>query len=109
MARRRAIGATWTNGGKWGGGFAFASTNQCIVVATNSAALKYYATNVMVLEAVKRAGKVDGPSIKDALKATDMAVVSGQVKFDGDRNPIKSAVVIEIKGGKFVYRSTVNP
>ena len=72
------------------------------------ACLAYDAT-YLVLDAVKRAGKVDGPAIKDALKATDMAVVSGQVKFDGDRNPIKSAVVIEIKGGKFVYRSTVNP
>jgi len=72
------------------------------------ACLAYDAT-YLVLDAVKRAGKTDGPAIKDALKATDMAVVSGQVKFDGDRNPVKSAVVIEIKNAKFVYRATVNP
>ena len=72
------------------------------------ACLAYDAT-YLVLDAVKRAGKADGPAIKDALKATDMAVVSGQVKFDADRNPVKSAVVIEIKNAKFVYRSTVNP
>ena len=72
------------------------------------ACLAYDAT-YLVLNAVKTAGKTDGPAVRDALKATDMAVVSGQVKFDEERNPVKSAVVIEIKGGKFVYRSTVNP
>jgi len=72
------------------------------------ACLAYDAT-YLVLNAAKTAGKLEGPAIKDALKATDMAVVSGQVKFDENRNPVKSAVVIEIKGGKFVYRATVNP
>jgi branched-chain amino acid transport system substrate-binding protein len=63
----------------------------------------------LVFDAIKRAGKTDGPSIKAALAATDMAVVSGQVKFDADRNPVKSAVIVEVKNGKFVYRATVNP
>jgi len=72
------------------------------------ACLAYDAT-YLVLNAVEKAGKADGPAIRDALKATDMAVVSGQVKFDENRNPVKSAVVIEIKGGKFVYRASVNP
>ena len=62
-----------------------------------------------MLDAVKRAGKPDGAAIRDALKNTDMSVVSGQVKFDADRNPVKSAVIIEIKGGKQVFRATVNP
>jgi len=72
------------------------------------ACLAYDATNLM-LDAVKRAGKVDGSAIRDALKSTDMGVVSGQVKFDQDRNPVKSAVIIEIKGGKQVFRASVNP
>jgi branched-chain amino acid transport system substrate-binding protein len=72
------------------------------------ACLAYDATNLM-LDAVKRAGKTDGAAIKDALKATDMSLVSGQVKFDDDRNPVKSAVIIEIKGGKQVFRASVNP
>ncbi len=72
------------------------------------ACLAYDATNLM-LDAVKRAGKPDGSAIRDALKNTDMSVVSGQVKFDADRNPIKSAVIIEIKGGKQVFRASVNP
>ena len=63
----------------------------------------------LMFDAIKRAGKLDGPSIKAALAATDMTVVSGQVKFDSDRNPVKSAVIVEVKNGKFVYRATVNP
>ncbi|HUX39518.1 MAG TPA: ABC transporter substrate-binding protein, partial [Rectinemataceae bacterium] len=72
------------------------------------AALGYDAMNIM-LDAIKRAGKTDGASIRDALKATDIAVVSGQVKFDANRDPIKSAVVIAIQNGQQVYKTTVNP
>ncbi|HOX31997.1 MAG TPA: ABC transporter substrate-binding protein [Spirochaetales bacterium] len=72
------------------------------------AALGYDAMYIM-LDAIKRAGKADGVKIKEALAKTDLAVVSGQVKFDANRNPIKAAAIIEIKGGKQVYRTTVNP
>jgi hypothetical protein len=35
--------------------------------------------------------------------------VGGQIKFDEFRNPVKSAVIIEMKGGQQVYKATVNP
>ncbi len=63
----------------------------------------------LLFDAIKRAGKLDGPSIKAALAATDMQVVSGKVKFEENRNPLKSAAIVEVKNGKFVYRTTVNP
>ena len=72
------------------------------------AALGYDATNVM-LDAIKRAGSTEGDKIKAAMQATDLKTVTGHVKFDSDRNPVKSAVIIEIKGGKQVFRTTVNP
>ena len=72
------------------------------------AALAYDAGNIMV-NAIKSAGKVDGDAIKNALAATNLAAVSGQITFDSNRNPVKSAVIIEIKDGKQVYRTTVNP
>jgi len=72
------------------------------------AALGYDAMNIM-LDSIKRAGKTDGKSIRDAMKATDLQTVSGTVKFDANRNPVKSAVIIEIKGGQQVYKTTVNP
>jgi len=72
------------------------------------AALAYDATYLM-LTAIKTANSTDGTKIRDALKAIDLQVVSGRVKFDENRNPIKSAVIIEIKGGKQTYRTTVAP
>ena len=72
------------------------------------AALGYDATNLM-LDAINRAGSTDGTAIQGALVKTDLKVVTGQVKFDGDRNPVKSAVIIELKGGQQVYKTTVAP
>ena len=72
------------------------------------AALAYDAANIM-LDAVNRAGSMDGAAIQGALVKTDLKVVTGQVKFDGERNPVKSAVIIEIKGGQQVYKTTVAP
>jgi branched-chain amino acid transport system substrate-binding protein len=62
-----------------------------------------------MLDAIQRAGSTDGDKIKAALVATDLKTVTGQVKFDDHRNPVKSAVIIEIKGGKQTFKTTVNP
>lgn len=73
------------------------------------AALAYDAC-LVVGDAIKRAGKLDSTAIRDAMAATKNLVgVSGMLTFDANRNPIKSAVILEVKGGKFVYRDTVNP
>lgn len=72
------------------------------------AALGYDATYIL-LDAIKRAGSTSGVAIRDALAKTNINVVSGTIKFDANRNPIKSAVIIEIKNGKQVYKATVNP
>jgi branched-chain amino acid transport system substrate-binding protein len=72
------------------------------------AALGYDAMNVM-LDSIQRAGSTDGAAIRDAMAKADLKTVTGQVKFDADRNPVKSAVIIEIKGGKQVFKTTVNP
>ena len=72
------------------------------------AVLAYDSVNLMC-DAIKRAGKTEGPAIKVALAATDMDVVSGHIKFDKERNPVKSVGIFEIKGGKQVYKTGVNP
>ena len=72
------------------------------------AVLAYDAMNI-TLNAIKTAGKTDGAAIKDALAATDLDAVTGHIKFDADRNPIKSAVIIKISNGQQVYETTVNP
>ncbi|MCX8059165.1 MAG: ABC transporter substrate-binding protein [Spirochaetes bacterium] len=72
------------------------------------AALAYDAAYIM-FDAIKRAGSTVGEKIRDALKVTNINVASGLVKFDEKRNPIKSAVIIQIKNGQQVYYTTVNP
>jgi branched-chain amino acid transport system substrate-binding protein len=72
------------------------------------ATLAYVATDIM-LDAFTRAGTTDGPAVKDALAKTDLACVTGQIRFDDHRNPVKAAVIIQIKDGKQVYKATVQP
>lgn len=72
------------------------------------AVLAYDGANIL-FDAIKRAGKTDSAAIRDALAATKIDTVTGSITFDEKRNPIKSVVILEIKGGKQVYRATVNP
>jgi branched-chain amino acid transport system substrate-binding protein len=72
------------------------------------AALAYDAGKIL-FAAIEKAGSTDGAKIKDALNQTDIKVVSGQIKYDKDRNPIKSAVIIKVENGKQVFVKKVNP
>jgi branched-chain amino acid transport system substrate-binding protein len=73
-----------------------------------NACMAYDATHLL-LDAVRRAGSSEGKAIRDALQATDLEVVSGRIKFDQNRNPVKPAAVIEVKNGTFRYHSTIQP
>ncbi len=70
--------------------------------------LAYDAANIM-LSAVKRANSAHGPAIRDTLQATRINTVCGPLTFDQNRNPIKAAVIVQIKNGKQVYFATINP
>ncbi len=72
------------------------------------AALAYDASNLM-FDAIKRAGSTDGAAIRDAMAKANFKAVSGTITFDANRNPIKAAVIIEIKGGQQAYKATVQP
>jgi branched-chain amino acid transport system substrate-binding protein len=68
-----------------------------------------YDSGKILVDAIKRAGSTDGTKIRDALAATKLDVVTGTISYDADRNPVKSAVIVQMKGGVQVYRATVNP
>jgi branched-chain amino acid transport system substrate-binding protein len=69
-----------------------------------------YDAAVVLFDAVKRAGKVDGPAVRDALAQTKgFDGITGKITIDKDRNAEKSAVVIKITGGKGKYETTVEP
>jgi branched-chain amino acid transport system substrate-binding protein len=73
------------------------------------AVLGYDAMRVMA-DAIGRAGNTEGPKIRDALAATkSFPGVAGDITIDANRNASKTIVVIEIKGGKFTYRTSIQP
>ncbi|HPG85163.1 MAG TPA: ABC transporter substrate-binding protein [Spirochaetales bacterium] len=65
---------------------------------------------LLAIDAIKRADSVDPLKIRDAIAATkDFAGAAGYVTLDANGDPIKSAVIKEVKGGKFVFKTTVAP
>jgi branched-chain amino acid transport system substrate-binding protein len=72
------------------------------------AALAYDATGLF-LDAFKTAGSIKGSDIRDAMKNTSYVGISGAYKFDENRDPIKAAVILQIKNGQQTYVATVNP
>ncbi len=77
------------------------------------AALGYDATYILA-EAIQKAGSTDPVKVKAAMMKTNRKFVTGNIKFDAKRNPVKSAVMLKIvkgKDGKLTteYAGTVNP
>ncbi len=65
----------------------------------------------LLWSALKSAGKVDRQAVRDALaKVSNYEGVTGNMKFqEGSGDPIKSAVILQVKGDKFVWFANANP
>ena len=90
---------------------AFIKAYQAAYGATpdDVAALTYDSFGLLA-EAIKGAGKIDRDSVRNALAAiTAYDAVTGTMQFRGTGDPIKSAVVVKIRNGKFTYFQTVQP
>ncbi|HSD71705.1 MAG TPA: ABC transporter substrate-binding protein, partial [Thermoanaerobaculia bacterium] len=73
------------------------------------AALSYDAARLLA-DAIRRAGSTEGKRVRDALAATtDFSGVSGLIRMDADRNPIKPAVVLKVDGGRFRFVASLSP
>jgi branched-chain amino acid transport system substrate-binding protein len=73
------------------------------------AALGYDSLGI-VADAIKRAKSTKPADIKAALVATKgYQGITGVITFDKDRNPTKSAVVLEATPSGYVFHSRVNP
>jgi len=69
-----------------------------------------YDAGMILFEAIKRAGSVEADKIKNELaKTKDFKGVTGTITINEQRNAVKPAVVLQIKGGKFVFKETVQP
>lgn len=64
----------------------------------------------LLFQAIQAAGKLDRLAVRDALaKISSFEGVTGSMEFKGTGDPVKSAVVIQIKDGKFTYFQTAKP
>jgi branched-chain amino acid transport system substrate-binding protein len=77
-------------------------------------AVAYDATRI-VFDAIEKANATqpndaDRAKIRDALAATkNFPGVTGDITIDDNRNAIKPAVILQVKGDKFAYVTTVKP
>uniref|UniRef100_A0A7V4G8T5 ABC transporter substrate-binding protein n=1 Tax=Desulfobacca acetoxidans TaxID=60893 RepID=A0A7V4G8T5_9BACT len=73
------------------------------------AALTYDSLELL-LTAVAKAGSLDRQKVRDALATIpEFEGVTGKMKFTGTGDPVKSAVILQIKDGKFTYHASVAP
>jgi branched-chain amino acid transport system substrate-binding protein len=73
------------------------------------AALTYDAFGLL-FQAIQTAGKLDRQAVRDALAAIpSYEGVTGNMQFTGTGDPVKSAVVLQVKDGKFVYFTSAAP
>lgn len=69
-----------------------------------------YDSALLVAKAIEDAGSTDPAKIAEAMaKIKGFKGVSGEVTFNEEHNPIKSAVIIEHKDGKQTFKTKVNP
>ena len=69
-----------------------------------------YDAVMMLADAMKRAGTTDKSKVRDALAATkNFKGVTGMITLDAQRNPTKSAVVLQVRDGKFQFVASINP
>ncbi|MCQ2982036.1 MAG: ABC transporter substrate-binding protein [Treponemataceae bacterium] len=62
----------------------------------NAFAALGYDSMYMLKDAIEAAGSTDATKVRDALEKTNADYVTGHIKFDEKRNPIKSAVMVKM-------------
>lgn len=72
------------------------------------AALAYDATNLLI-QAIKDAGADNTAKVKVALEKINFNGVSGTITYDAEHNPVKSATILTVKGGKIQFEAVVAP
>lgn len=114
------IGGNAVNDSYFSSSFSIADNSQEAVKFINSYKTKYgnepdsyaalaYDSGKILIDAIKKAKKVDGEKIKDAMKQTDMVGVTGLIKFDENREAMKQADILKMEKGKAVFVKKITP
>jgi branched-chain amino acid transport system substrate-binding protein len=68
---------------------------------------------MLLADGIKAAGTFDTAAVKDAMAKLEGSYVTGNIRFDENRDPIKGAAILEIvssgDGLANSYKTTVNP
>lgn len=65
---------------------------------------------LIMVDAIERAGSTDPQKIRDALESTkDFQGITGVITINDHHDAVKSAVIRQVRGGEFVYVSSVDP
>lgn len=72
------------------------------------AALSYDSAKILT-DAIKASGDYSGEKIMEALKATNLNIVTGHIKFDENRSAVKSASIIKVDGENKALVDKVQP
>ena len=65
---------------------------------------------MILVDAMKRAGNAEPLKVRTALAETkDYDAVTGKITINKQRDADKSAVILQVKGGKFSYVETIAP
>jgi len=69
-----------------------------------------YEAGLVLVDAIRRAGKNDPAAIRDAIASTkDFDGVTGKITIDAQRNAEKSAVVLKVVDGKAKFETSIAP
>lgn len=72
-------------------------------VAPNSFAALGYDAAYMMVKAIETAGSTDYAAVVEAMTNIDFSGITGNIKFDENRNPIKSAAITSITSGAYKF------
>lgn len=76
----------------------------------NTLAALGYDAGLMLIDAIKRANSTEPQKIREALEQTkNLRVSTGMITLNANHDPVKSAVVIEMKDGKQTFKEKINP
>ncbi|WFA08617.1 ABC transporter substrate-binding protein [Tissierella sp. Yu-01] len=76
----------------------------------NAFAALGYDAYMLVIDAIERANSADSNAIRDAIAETAGFVgATGNISLDANGDAVKSAVINQVQGGKFIYLTTVEP
>jgi len=110
--------------GYWSSGFAADTTEpagkafaDAFSAAFNRTASQFaalgYDSVMLLADGIKSAGTFDTEDVKNAMAKIDGTYVTGNIRFDENRNPVKGAAFLEIvrHDGALVnvYKATINP